>query len=262
MVDIHVRADGLRAEDAVKLVTEPLETIVKSIPGVEHVYSQTQDDGALVTARFEVGTSSDAAIVRVHEKVRANMDRIPKGIPEPLIVGRGIDDVAIKVLTLAPRPEAADRWTPADLTRVAHEVQVAIAALPEIGLTYIVGETPEEIRIRPDPERLAQAGLTLQALAGKVEGANRSFSVGTLREDGRQIGLIGRPDADRPDRDREPSGHHARRPPRLCARRGRCDACHRHDRGARLPDLTAPGRVSRACPPCRWPSPSAPAPMP
>jgi multidrug efflux pump subunit AcrB len=189
MVDIHLRADGLRAEDAVKLVTEPLETIVKSIPGVEHVYSQTQDDGALVTARFEVGTSSDAAILRVHEKVRANMDRIPRGIPEPTIVGRGIDDVAIMVLTLAPRAEAADRWTPADLTRVAREVQVAIAALPEIGLTYVVGETPEEIRIRPDPERLAQAGLTLQALAAKVEGANRSFFVGTLREDGRQIGL-------------------------------------------------------------------------
>ncbi|MEY3307683.1 MAG: hypothetical protein RLZZ413_1721 [Pseudomonadota bacterium] len=189
MVDIHVRADGLRAEDAVKLVTEPLETIVKSIPGVEHVYSQTQDDGVLVTARFVVGTESDAAIVRVHEKVRANLDRIPKGIPEPLIVGRGIDDVAIKVLTVAPRPEAADRWTPADLTRVAREVQVAIASLPDIGLTYIVGETAEEIRIRPDPERLAQAGLTLQALAAKVEGANRSFSVGTVREDGRQIGL-------------------------------------------------------------------------
>ncbi len=189
MVDIHVRADGLKAEDAVKLVTEPLETIVKSIPGVEHVYSQTQDDGVLVTARFEVGTSSDAAIVRVHEKVRANMDRIPKGIPEPLIVGRGIDDVAIMVLTLAPGPDVADRWTPADLTRVAREVQVAIAALPEIGLTYVVGETAEEIRIRPDPERLAQSGLTLQALAAKVEGANRSFSVGMVREDGQQIGL-------------------------------------------------------------------------
>ena len=42
MVDILVRADGLKAEDAVKLITEPLETIVKGIDGVEHVYSQTQ----------------------------------------------------------------------------------------------------------------------------------------------------------------------------------------------------------------------------
>ena len=115
MVDIHVRADGLKAEDAVKLVTEPLETIVKSIDGVEHVYSQTDDDGAMVTARFIVGTSADAAILRVHEKVRANLDRIPVGIPEPLIVGRGIDDVAIVVVTLTPKPEAAgalDRQRP------------------------------------------------------------------------------------------------------------------------------------------------------
>ena len=52
----------------------------------------------MVTARFEVGTSSHAAILRVHEKVRANIDRIPFGIPEALIVGRGIDDVAIPAI--------------------------------------------------------------------------------------------------------------------------------------------------------------------
>jgi multidrug efflux pump subunit AcrB len=97
-----VQAPGLRAEDAVKLVTEPLEVIVKGINGVEHVYSQTRDDAAMVTARFEVGTPSEDAILRVHDKVRANMDRIPVGIPEPLIVGRGIDDVAILTLTLSP----------------------------------------------------------------------------------------------------------------------------------------------------------------
>lgn len=190
MVDIHVRADGLKAEDAVKLVTEPLETLVKSINGVEHVYSTTRDDGTLVTARFLVGTSSDAAILRVHEKLRANLDRLPTGIPEPLIVGRGIDDVAIMVLTLAAKPGAVDRWSANDLTRVARELQVAIARLDNIGLTYLVGQQPEEIRVEPDPERLARAGLTLQALASKVEAANRAFSAATIRDGNRQIGLV------------------------------------------------------------------------
>src|SRR6056297_2872662 len=55
LVDIHVRADGLRADDAVKLVTEPLENIVKGIDQVEHVYSESRDDRVLVTARFQVG---------------------------------------------------------------------------------------------------------------------------------------------------------------------------------------------------------------
>ncbi|MDP2621064.1 MAG: efflux RND transporter permease subunit [Hyphomicrobiales bacterium] len=190
MVDIHVRADGLKAEDAVKLVTEPLETIVKSIDGVEHVYSQTQDDGTVVTARFLVGTSADTAILRVHEKIRANYDRIPFGIPEPLIVGRGIDDVAIVSVTLAPKPEVASRWTANDLTRLARELVVEIAKLDDVGLTYIVGDQPEEIRVEPDPERLALFGITLQQLAAKIGGANKSFRAGQVREEGAQVGLV------------------------------------------------------------------------
>ena len=76
-----VRADGLKAEDAVKLVTEPLETIVKGIDGVEHVYSQTAGRPGDGHGPLLVGTTSDAAILRVHEKIRANIDRIPVGIP-------------------------------------------------------------------------------------------------------------------------------------------------------------------------------------
>ncbi|MDI4656974.1 efflux RND transporter permease subunit [Xanthobacter autotrophicus] len=190
MVDIRVEANGLKAEDAVKLVTEPLETIVKSIDGVEHVYSQTEDDGVVVTARFLVGTSSDAAILRVHDKVRANLDRIPVGIAEPLIVGRGIDDVAIVVVTLAPAPTAAARWTANGLTRLARELQVEVAKLSDIGLTYIVGEQPEEIRVEPDPEKLSLYGITLQQLSAKIEGANRSFQIGKVREEGQQRTLV------------------------------------------------------------------------
>ena len=190
MVDIHVLANGLKAPDAVKLVTEPLETIIKSIDGVEHVYSQTQDDGVLLTARFLVGTSPDLAIVRVHDKVRANIDRIPYGVPEPLIVGRGIDDVAIIVVTIAPKPEAAERWTANGLTRLTRELRVELAKLPDVGLTYIVGEQPEEIQIEPAPEKLSLYGVTLQQLTAKIEGANRSFVIGNIRDDGKQISLV------------------------------------------------------------------------
>ena len=187
MVNILMQAPGLRAEDAVKLVTEPMETIVKAINGVEHVYSQTIDDGAMITARFVVGTEADAAILRVHEKVRANMDRIPVGIPEPLIIARGIDDVAIVTLTLSGKPGAD--VTPADLTRIARELRTDLSKVQDIGLSYIVGEASEAIRIAPDPERLALYGVTLQQLAGKVASANRTMSAGLIRDGGQQIGL-------------------------------------------------------------------------
>ncbi len=190
MVDVHVRADGLRADDAVELVTKPLEEIVKAIDGVEHVYSQTVDDGAVVTARFVVGTPSDNAILRVHEKLRANYDRMPLGIPEPLVVGRGIDDVAILTLTLFPRAEAAARWDDNALWTAADRMLAELVKTEDVGLTYIVGGRPDQIRVEPDPERLALAGVTLNQLVEKVKNANRSFQVGQLRARGGSLPAV------------------------------------------------------------------------
>jgi multidrug efflux pump subunit AcrB len=136
MVDILVRADGLKAGDVVELVTKPLEEIVKGIDDVEHTYSQTGDDRTVVTARFRVGTDSDNAILRVHEKIRANLDRIP------------------------------------------------LVAVDDVGLTYLVGGRPDQIRVEPDPERLALYGVTLNQLVEKVKNANRSFIVGQVRSGG------------------------------------------------------------------------------
>jgi multidrug efflux pump subunit AcrB len=184
MVDIRVNADGLKAPDAVELVTKPLEAIIKAIDGVEHIYSQTVDDRVMVTARFLVGTRADDAILRVHEKIRANIGRIPVGIPEPLIVGRGINDVAVVALTLSPKPEAAAPWTDKDLYELADQLRAELVKTDNVGLSYISGGNPEQIRVEPDPEKLALFGVPLQQLVAKVRDANRSFQAGSVRDNG------------------------------------------------------------------------------
>jgi len=180
MVDVMLRTDGLRAPDAVELVTEPLEAILRSINAVEHVYSQTEDDRVLVTARFEVGTDPDAAILRVNERIMANMDRIPQGVPQPLVIGRGINDVAIVALTLSPVPDAAARWDDRALYSLAEELRASLMSVEDVGLTYIVGGRTDQIRIEPDPEQLALYGVTLQDLAARVAEANQTFPAGSV----------------------------------------------------------------------------------
>lgn len=192
LVDISVRADGLRAPDAVELITKPLETIVKGVEGVEHVYSQTEDDRVLVTARFLVGTDPDDAIVRIQQEIRANYDRIPVGIPEPHIVARGVNDVPIMVITLSPNAEAADRWDDSALYQVADELQSELMKVDDVGLTFIVGGRPQEIRIAPDPGRLALYGVPLGRVIEAVQNANRTFPGGDLRgRDGTTSTAIG-----------------------------------------------------------------------
>jgi len=187
MVDIMVQTPGVRAADAVELAAKPLETIVKSISDVDHVYTFVDDDHFMVTARFKVGVDPDAAIVRIQEKIRANADKIPPGIPEPLIVAHGINDVPSVVLTLSPGPEAAGQWNDQALHDLAEKLRTEVAKVDDVGVTSIVGGRPEEVRIEPQPARMAARGVAMGALMDAVRQAGRSFPGGSLRDGGATI---------------------------------------------------------------------------
>ncbi len=189
MVDIQVMAPGLAAPDAVELVGIPLETIVKSVDGVEHVYTQAEDDGVMVTARFLVGSDPEDAAIRINEKLQANWDRIPVGIPDPKVTVRGINDVPIVVLTLTPKPGAVGQWSDQALYELAGKLRTEIAKVDNVGLTFITGGRPDEVRIQPDPAKLSQYGVPLGSVIEAAGQANRSFPVGTIREGGKAISV-------------------------------------------------------------------------
>ncbi len=192
MVDIIVSANGIKADDAIELITKPLEDIVKGINQVEHVYSQTNDNEVVVTARFFVGTSEDAAVLRVRDSLRAHLAKLPYGIAMPLIVGRGIDDVPIMVLTISPKPGTGyeQRWTDNELFNLGEELLHQLVKVDDVGKTFIVGGRASQIRVEPDPERLSQYGITLNQLVEKVRNANRSMLVGRLENRDKSIPVV------------------------------------------------------------------------
>ena len=108
MVDIRVNADGLKAPDAVELVTKPLEAIIKSLDGVEHVYSQTVDDRVMVTAlesrvaalTTDVTNRDDPAqrAVLMNERVRvlAELDRMRDQVAADVTAIAAIEEDARK----------------------------------------------------------------------------------------------------------------------------------------------------------------------
>lgn len=200
MVDIMVDANGMPAQDVLDLVTKPLEAIVKGINGVEHVYSQTLDDHVMVTARFVVGTKEDDAVLRVHERIRGNYAQMPTGIREPLIVKHGINDVAIVTLTLSPKPGMGNRWDGASLAKLAEKLRLEMTKVDNIGLTYIEGSPLDEVRVEPDPVKLALYGLDMEQVTAKIREANQTILAGMSRDQGQyravRVGqsLTGKPD--------------------------------------------------------------------
>ncbi len=181
MVNVQIPAPGLSANDVSVKVTEPVETALRGLNGVEHVYSQSQDNGVMLTARFKVGTDSDDAILRVQQKMR-EPNILPKnGAMEPIVTARGIDDVPILVVTVSPKPEIQDRWSDANLYDLATDIKAELIKVNDVGTVFMVGGRPNELNIAPDAARLASNGVPLGSLIETLKSASSSMPLGNLR---------------------------------------------------------------------------------
>jgi len=186
MVDIFVQYPGASAEQVASLVTDPLERIMSEIPGVRHVYSATQRGNSIVTVRFLVGEELSESIVKVHDKLQSNLDKMPPGVKPPLVKPIGIDDVPVVTLTLWS--ETQDDGL---LRTLALDVLQRLKEVPDTGTGFVTGGRTEQIRVEISPERLAGFGISIDQVAntirtanaerhaGNVEGGNTSMSVYT-----------------------------------------------------------------------------------
>ncbi|MBM3558175.1 MAG: efflux RND transporter permease subunit, partial [Alphaproteobacteria bacterium] len=93
-------------------------------------------------------------------------------------------------LTLRPKAGAPDRWDDIALRSLAEELRGEIAKVEDVGLTYLVGGRPAQLRIEPDPDRLALMGVTLNQLVDKLRDANRAFLAGAVRDRGEHLPAV------------------------------------------------------------------------
>ena len=174
MVDLFVQYPGASAPQVSSLVTEPLERIMAQIPGVKHVYSASQRGQAIVTVRFKVGEPLGPSIVKVHDKLQSNMDKIPPGVSMPLVKPKGINDVPVVTMTLS-----SDSVDDAALRTLGVDVMQKLREIPDSGQSFVVGGRAEQVRVEVNPERLAGFDLTLDQLAQTINAANQEMQAGS-----------------------------------------------------------------------------------
>ncbi len=175
MVDIFFSYPGASAEQVASLATDPLEKLMSEIPGVKHVYSRSEREGAIVTVQFKVGEKMGPSLVKLNDKIQSNLDKIPPGVSRPLIRPKGVNDVPLVTLTLWSQQvdEAAMRSLGLDIVQ-------RLKQIPNTAQSFIVGGRPEAIKVEVFPERLAGFGISLDQLAQTIRTANSERGVGSV----------------------------------------------------------------------------------
>jgi multidrug efflux pump subunit AcrB len=179
MIDLFVQYPGASAEQVESLVTEPLERIMKEIPGVRHVYSATMRGTAIVTVRFFVGEDMGESIVKVHDKLQSNLDKIPPDVRMPLVKPVSVDDVPVVTVTLWSK-----KVDDSQLRTLALDVLQELGTVKNTGKGFVVGGREEQIRVEVMMERLAGYDITLDRIASTIQGANAELATGASESGG------------------------------------------------------------------------------
>jgi len=182
MADIFVQAPGASPEEIEKLVATPLEKMLWEIDGVEYVYSMSTKEKALVTVRFFVGEDREDSILKLHNKIAMNLDRVPPIVTNWLIKPIEIDDVPILNLTLY-----SDKYSDHELERVGEEITARLSKLENISKSSIYGGRKREIRVELDPLRMKGFGVSIQDIQKALQGADVSVQAGFLNKLNSQI---------------------------------------------------------------------------
>ena len=148
MVDVFVELPGATPAEVEQRITRPVEKLLWEIPGVEYVYSTSSPGRSMVIVRFRVGEDQEHALVRLNQKLHANMDRIPPGVHGPLVKLRSIDDVPILGITLW-----STRYDDHQLRLLAAQLHDAIKEVPDVSEVDIMGGRPRVASVEIDPAR-------------------------------------------------------------------------------------------------------------
>ena len=184
MIDIFVEMPGASAREVEERVTKPMEKLLWEIPGVEYIYSTSSPGGSMAVVRFFVGEDEERAIVRLNQKMFANLDLIPPGASPPLIKPRSIDDVPILALTLWSK-----RYGDYELRRLAAQLHDTVKQVDQVSAVATIGGQRRQVRVDLDEARLAGYHLSPSDVAGALGAANRRLPAGSFSSSNREFVL-------------------------------------------------------------------------
>ena len=182
MVDVMVAWPGAEPAEVENRIVAPIERILWGVPGVEHIYSVSRPGMAMVTVRFKVNESNETSLVKVYERQTAMGWIMPQGTMPPIIELHSIDDVPFLSLTLWGKGWTSDRLRP-----LAAEIAQEISEVPEASRAQLIGGQPRVVRVEPDPDRMAAAGIGWLQLTGALQAASVRQAAGTTVRDNREL---------------------------------------------------------------------------
>ena len=178
-VSIDTRFEGASPEVMESQITQIIEEIVATVPGVEEITSESSEGRSRVTVRFAWGTNIDSAALELQATLEDEINELPDDITRPRVSKFDINSFPVVLLGIS------SNLPPVELTElIENQIRYRFARVPGVAQVDLWGGYDREVRIELDPDRVMALSLPMDQILTALRSGNLDLPSGRI-EDGR-----------------------------------------------------------------------------
>jgi HAE1 family hydrophobic/amphiphilic exporter-1 len=184
---VRTAYEGASPEVMEHLVTQIIEEIIATVPGVEEMTSFSSEGNSQIRVTFVWGTDIDVAAQDVQAALDDEISELPEDIVRPRVSKFDIASFPVVIIGISSSLD------PVELTElIEKQVRYRFARVPGVAQADLFGGYHREVRIELDPARIRALNLPLDQVLDAVGDANVDLPAGSI-EQGRFESIIRAP---------------------------------------------------------------------
>jgi HAE1 family hydrophobic/amphiphilic exporter-1 len=160
-------------------VVEEQEKVLKGIPNLYEMESDSTNGRSEITLRFDIGTDIDNALLRVSNKL-AEVPEYPENVDKPILNASGAQSSPVMWIVMKTR-DGNPRDPYSYRTYIENDVRQFLERVDGVSDLFIGGGIESEMHVKVSPEKLAAYGLTIDTVVNALRNENANISAGNLQ---------------------------------------------------------------------------------
>ena len=174
---VSVRTEYEGADPVVmeRLITQILEEIIATVPGVEEINSSSVEGRSTIRVSFAWGTDIDTAALDVQSKIEDEINELPDDIVRPAIRKFDVNSFPVVLLGISSNLD------PVELTElIENQIRYRFSRVNGVAQVDLWGGFNREIRVELDYDRLNALGIPLSQILSAIRNANIDLPTGSI----------------------------------------------------------------------------------
>jgi len=174
---ISTSYEGASPEVVERQVTQIIEEIVATVPGVEEITSSSEEGSSRVRVTFVWGTDLDEASIELRATIEDELEELPEEIDRPRIKNYDIASFPVVLLGVSSDID------PVELTQLCEDqVRYRFGRIPGVAQVDLWGGFNREVRIELHEEKIKALDVPLNQVLDAVRNANLDLPAGRIEQ--------------------------------------------------------------------------------